>query len=86
MLQDVKQVWFAGVHLDIGGGYSEQESGAAKYPLEWMVQEATQHGLVFREEMVKRLVRGQNPKNVKKGSKRDYAEPSPNSKLHNSMN
>ena len=84
--QDIKQVWFAGVHSDIGGGYSEQESGAAKYPLGWMVDEAREHGLVFRETMVKRLVQGQNPKNVKAGTKRDYAKPSPASVLHDSMN
>ncbi len=83
--QDIKQVWFAGVHSDIGGGYPEQESGAAKYPLEWMVKEAKQHGLVFRETMVKRLVKGQNPRNVKEGSKRDYTAPSPTAKLHDSM-
>ncbi len=84
--QDIKQVWFAGVHSDIGGGYPEPQSGAAKYPLRWMVDEAREHGLVFRETMVKRLVCGQNPKNVQKGSVRDYAKPSPDSTLHNSMN
>lgn len=84
--QDIKQVWFAGVHSDIGGGYSEQESGAAKYPLGWMVDEAREHGLVFRETMVKRLVQGQNPKNVVAGTKRDYAKPSTTSVLHDSMN
>ena len=52
----------------------------------WMVDEAKEHGLVFRETMIKRLVRGQNPKNVVDGSKRDYAEPTPTSMLHNSMN
>ena len=25
--QDIKQVWFAGSHADVGGGYPEQESG-----------------------------------------------------------
>jgi len=84
--QDIEQVWFSGVHSDIGGGYPEQQSGAAKYPLEWMVDEAREHGLKFRETLVKRLVRGQNPKNVEEGSKRDYSEPSPKSMLHNSMN
>ena len=53
--QDVKQVWFAGVHSDIGGGYPESESGAAKFPLNWMVDEARLHGLVYRETLVKRL-------------------------------
>lgn len=83
--QDSKQEWFAGVHSDIGGGYPEQESGAAKYPLAWMVDEARNAGLVFREEMVKRLVWGKNPRNVKDGSERDYSEPDPTAKLHDSM-
>ena len=38
--QDIKQVWFAGVHADIGGGYPEAESGLAKFPLDWMIREA----------------------------------------------
>lgn len=28
--QDVKQVWFPGVHCDVGGGYAEVESGLSK--------------------------------------------------------
>ena len=39
--QDILQVWFAGVHADIGGGYPEKESGLSKYPLLWMIDEAT---------------------------------------------
>lgn len=84
--QDCKEFWFAGVHSDIGGGYAERDSGAAKYPLAWMVDEARTHGLVFRERLVDRLVHGRNPSNVVEGSARDYAEPSPTAKLHNSMN
>lgn len=80
--QDIKQVWFSGVHSDIGGGYPESESGLAKIPLAWMVEEARQHGLVYRETMVTRLVLGKNPKN----STRNYVKPSADSKLHNSMN
>lgn len=80
--QDIKQVWFSGVHSDVGGGYPEEYSGTAKFPLGWMVDEAKQHGLVFREVMVKRLVQGKNPKN----STRNYSAPSPTSKLHDSMN
>ncbi len=83
--QDIRQVWFAGVHGDVGGGYPEKDSGTAKYPLEWMVEEAKAQGLVFRDKMVKRLVRGETPSNTKPGSKRDYAKPSPTAKLHNSM-
>ena len=36
---DVKQVWFAGVHCDVGGGYPEAERGLAKIALEWMLEE-----------------------------------------------
>ncbi len=83
--QDIRQVWFAGVHGDVGGGYPEQQSGAAKYPLAWMVEEAEAAGLVFRARMVKRLVHGDTPSDVEKGSKRDYAKPSPVAQLHNSL-
>ncbi|SDX55291.1 Uncharacterized alpha/beta hydrolase domain [Ruegeria halocynthiae] len=83
--QDIQQVWFAGLHGDNGSGYPEQESGAAKYPLAWMVDEARAHGLVFRETMVKRLVMGENPRNVRAGSKRDYAAPDIHAELHDSM-
>ncbi len=37
--QDVKEVWFPGMHSDIGGGYLEKESGLSKLSLEWMIQE-----------------------------------------------
>ena len=40
-----REVWFAGVHSDIGGGYGEPESGLAKISLEWMFREAEQAGL-----------------------------------------
>jgi hypothetical protein len=40
--QDSKQVWFAGVHSDIAGGYPEAESSAAKIPLAWVIEEAAE--------------------------------------------
>jgi uncharacterized protein (DUF2235 family) len=43
--QDIKQVWFAGTHCDVGGGFDEVDSGASKVPLEWMLVEATRAGL-----------------------------------------
>jgi uncharacterized protein (DUF2235 family) len=45
--QDIKQVWFAGVHSDVGGGYAEAESGLAKISLEWMLCEAGTAGLIL---------------------------------------
>jgi uncharacterized protein (DUF2235 family) len=44
--KDLKQVWFPGVHSDIGGGYAEAESGLSKGPLVWMLKEATVAGLL----------------------------------------
>ncbi|MFP6584683.1 MAG: DUF2235 domain-containing protein [Candidatus Hydrogenedentota bacterium] len=41
---DMKQVWFAGMHSDVGGGYEEQE--LSDNALEWMVHEATTAGLL----------------------------------------
>src|SRR5262249_17837969 len=38
--QDVKQVWFAGCHSDVGGSYPERESGLSQIALEWMADEA----------------------------------------------
>lgn len=45
---DIKQVWFDGVHSDIGGGYAE--CALADDTLSWMVTEATACGLAFVPE------------------------------------
>lgn len=45
--QSIKQVWFCGMHADVGGGYAEQ--GLADITLSWMVQEATDKGLLIFE-------------------------------------
>jgi len=44
--KDLKQVWFPGVHCDVGGGYPEAESGLSKIALEWMLDEAEAAGLL----------------------------------------
>lgn len=43
--KNLKQVWFPGVHCDVGGGYPESESGLANVALEWMLDEAEEVGL-----------------------------------------
>jgi uncharacterized protein (DUF2235 family) len=48
--RDVKQVWFPGVHCDVGGGYPEETSGLSKYALEWMLEEAKAAGLLVNVE------------------------------------
>ncbi len=76
--QNVKEVWFRGVHGDVGGGYPEAESALAKLPLTWMIHELDGLGLTFKPQTVKTLVYGDD----KKGK---YAKPDPNAKAHNSM-
>jgi hypothetical protein len=42
----VRQLWFPGVHSDVGGGYAH--CGLSDIALEWMIAEATQAGLAFQ--------------------------------------
>ncbi len=46
--QHVEQVWFAGVHSDVGGGYQD-EPRLADIPLLWMAEKAQATGLRFKE-------------------------------------
>lgn len=50
---DAKQVWFAGVHADVGGGY--RETGLSDIALQWMIDEATQCGLAFAPGMLAQI-------------------------------
>jgi uncharacterized protein (DUF2235 family) len=79
--QDVKQVWFSGVHSDVGGGYPEEQSQAAKYPLQWMIEEAVDHGLLINRAMFNHLVLGQK----REGETHEYVAPSVHADLHDSM-
>ncbi len=56
--QDCKQVWFAGVHADVGGSYPEPESGLAKLTLQWMLREAQTHGLLIDQKRAEEIVLG----------------------------
>jgi uncharacterized protein (DUF2235 family) len=75
--RDLKQVWFPGVHCDVGGGYPEAESGLSKLALEWMLDEAEAKGLlvdqVRRSEMLGRAT----------GSR--YVRPDPRADSHESL-
>lgn len=76
--QDIKQVWFAGCHSDIGGGFPEIESGPAKYPLIWMVQEAVAAGAEINPQMLDHLGYGQ----PRPGGRHTYVPPSVSAPLH----
>jgi uncharacterized protein (DUF2235 family) len=46
--QRVSQVWFAGVHSDVGGGY--HDPALSEIPLRWMVDRARDCGLVLEPD------------------------------------
>lgn len=47
---DARQMWFPGVHCDVGGGYAEK--GLSDGALKWMIDEAKDCDLGFHEGMV----------------------------------
>jgi hypothetical protein len=79
--QDILQVWFAGVHADIGGGYPEKQSGLSKYPLLWMIDEAVKCGLRVNQATVNQLAWGIQ----RKGSPYSYVAPDVRGDLHTSL-
>jgi uncharacterized protein (DUF2235 family) len=44
--QDASEVWFAGVHSDVGGGYPENGGGLWRVAFEWLLGEAQAKGLL----------------------------------------
>ena len=79
--QNIKQVWFAGSHSDVGGGYPETQSALSKYPLAWMVAEAVAQGLRINPAMQNNLVLGQ----PRVGGKNVYVAPNAYADLHSSL-
>ncbi len=73
---DIKEVWFAGVHCDIGGGYPEVDGGLAKVAFNWMLREATAHGLRVDPVALDKALAAP-PVGI--------SAPDPNAKMHNSM-
>lgn len=47
------QVWFTGVHSDVGGGYGD--ASLADIALEWMIYRGLNHGLDFKARDVEKL-------------------------------
>jgi uncharacterized protein (DUF2235 family) len=75
--KDLKQVWFPGVHCDVGGGYPEAESGLSKLALEWMLGEAESAKLLVDQKKKDEII-GKLP-----GSR--YAAPDPKAMMHESL-
>ena len=54
--QDLKELWFPGVHSDVGGGYPRHEGGLWQEPFKWMVAEAQSAGLAMDEQRLAELL------------------------------
>jgi hypothetical protein len=74
---DAVQVWFPGVHCDVGGGYVEVDAGLSKIALEWMVREAERVDVVFNAQAKAAIMPSQSTK--------EYAAASPLAKKHESL-
>jgi uncharacterized protein (DUF2235 family) len=73
---DTKQVWFPGVHCDVGGGYPEEKSGLSKIALEWMLREAIAAGLLV-DSAKRDAILGKTDSR--------YSQPDPNAEMHESL-
>ncbi|OYZ77839.1 MAG: hypothetical protein B7Y12_10175 [Rhizobiales bacterium 24-66-13] len=76
--QDLKEVWFAGGHGDVGGGYPEEQSALAKVPLAWMTREAAKRDVLFRPQNVNAITYGT-------GSRGDQIAPDPLADDHETL-
>jgi len=54
--QDFKELWFPGVHCDVGGGYPEREGGLWREPFEWIMAEAEHSDLLIDQDRLKEVL------------------------------
>jgi hypothetical protein len=73
--ESFREVWFAGVHADVGGGYPEDDAGLSKIPLQWMLHEAEAQGLQLDKTAAADIL----------GAKTGYSKPDCMAELHNSL-
>ena len=57
--KNTEQVWFAGVHSDIGGGY--KEAGLSFHTLKWMLGKAGQCDLSIKNSYINSILRERSP-------------------------
>jgi len=67
--QDLQEVWFAGVHSDVGGGYPESAGGLWRESFKWMLDEAKAAGLLTDAQREQRVLTRTEP------PKKPWAEP-----------
>lgn len=89
--QTIEQVWFAGMHSNVGGGY--RRTGLSDITLHWMIGKARQAGLHFWEDYQRKVLMLPNPDgkmyNSRSGIARAYIKAvrviPDNAKIHESV-
>ena len=93
--QDFEEVWFAGCHGDVGGGFPDARSGLAKIPLEWLYREACAKGVAGNDPVFEMLTHGVRTEAATHSALADdeaarnpkhYDAPDPLADINNSMN
>jgi uncharacterized protein (DUF2235 family) len=69
---DVEEVWFAGVHSDIGGSFPDTENGLGKITFKWLVDHAIKEGLFVDQSRYEDII----------SERKDNKGPDPYDKLH----
>jgi hypothetical protein len=67
--QDFQELWFPGVHGDVGGDYPENEGGLWRVAFEWLLAEAEKFGLRVNGRRLKTVLDRSRP------PERPWAEP-----------
>lgn len=79
--QDIDEVWFAGGHGDVGGGWEalDDRKSSSHVPLVWMIREAIRAGLPFDPDKVAELGCGVKTelREIAKNEKEGKKSPSP---------
>jgi uncharacterized protein (DUF2235 family) len=59
--QDLVQLWFPGVHADVGGGYPESGGGLWRVPFDWVLGEARTAGLLVDQQRLEAVLHRATP-------------------------
>ncbi|MBL9154463.1 MAG: DUF2235 domain-containing protein [Verrucomicrobiales bacterium] len=87
---DLKEVWFAGVHSDVGGGYTDDRR-LSEIPAAWILREAASRGLAVEPHFSGRLandptaVQHPQPTGIWKMRGRTYRVIKPTDLIHSSV-
>ena len=66
----IRQVWFAGMHSNVGGGYPDDD--LAFVPLQWMIGEAERQGLRFDQHRLRDIHHRAQPLGKMYNSRRGF--------------